>query len=38
MAALYPVVFHPIFKDRVWGGRTLASLYAKTLPPDVQRG
>jgi mannose-6-phosphate isomerase len=30
---LYPLVFHPIFKDRVWGGRSLERLYAKPLPP-----
>src|ERR1041385_1846984 len=30
---LYPLVFHPIFKERVWGGRKLETLYAKTLPP-----
>jgi mannose-6-phosphate isomerase len=31
---LYPLTFDPIFKERIWGGRTLASLYGKTLPPD----
>src|SRR5580704_9579778 len=30
---LYPLTFHPIFKDRVWGGRNLERLYQKTLPP-----
>ena len=29
---LYPFVFHPIFKDRVWGGRELERLYAKKIP------
>ena len=29
---LYPLTFHPIFKDRVWGGRELERLYQKTLP------
>ncbi len=29
---LYPFVFQPLFKERVWGGRNLASLYGKPLP------
>ena len=29
---LYPFIFQPIFKERVWGGRELERLYAKTLP------
>ena len=29
---LYPFVFEPIFKDRIWGGRELARLFAKKLP------
>jgi mannose-6-phosphate isomerase len=29
---LYPLVFEPIFKDRVWGGRKLADLFGKALP------
>ena len=29
---LYPLVFHPIFKERVWGGRELERLFAKNLP------
>jgi mannose-6-phosphate isomerase len=29
---LYPLTFQPIFKERVWGGRRLADLYAKPLP------
>jgi len=35
---LYPLTFHPIFKERVWGGRRLAELYGKALPPDVPIG
>src|SRR5213082_692910 len=31
---LYPFLFHPILKERVWGGRKLASLYGKHLPAD----
>jgi len=30
---LYPFVFHPIFKQRVWGGRKIETLYRKCLPP-----
>jgi mannose-6-phosphate isomerase len=30
---LYPFIFHPIFKERVWGGRELEKLYGKKLPP-----
>lgn len=29
---LYPLTFQPLFKERVWGGRTLERLYGKTLP------
>ncbi len=30
---LYPLVFEPIFKERVWGGRKLEKLYGKGIPP-----
>ncbi|MGH7952811.1 MAG: type I phosphomannose isomerase catalytic subunit [Limisphaerales bacterium] len=30
---LYPFIFQPIFKERVWGGRELEKLYGKKLPP-----
>jgi mannose-6-phosphate isomerase len=30
---LYPLVFRPIFKERVWGGRELEKLFNKKLPP-----
>ena len=36
--ALYPTVFQPIFKERVWGGRTLERLYGKRLPAGVPIG
>ncbi len=29
---LYPLVFQPIFKDRIWGGRELERLYGKIIP------
>lgn len=32
MPALYPLTFKPIFKERVWGGRSLERLYRKPLP------
>jgi mannose-6-phosphate isomerase len=35
---LYPLTFHPIFKERVWGGRNLARLYGKHLPPGATIG
>jgi mannose-6-phosphate isomerase len=35
---LYPLTFHPILKERVWGGRTLESAYAKPLPPGLRIG
>jgi mannose-6-phosphate isomerase len=31
---LYPLTFHPIFKERVWGGRNLERLFGKALPPE----
>lgn len=33
----YPLLFHPILKPRVWGGRLLESL-GKTLPPNEKIG
>jgi mannose-6-phosphate isomerase len=30
---LYPLTFQPIFKERIWGGRSLAGFAGKTLPP-----
>lgn len=37
-AALYPLTFQPIFKERIWGGRKLDQLYHKPLPPAVLIG
>ncbi|MDX1388224.1 MAG: type I phosphomannose isomerase catalytic subunit [Acidobacteriota bacterium] len=37
MSKLYPLVFEPILKEKVWGGRRLAG-YGKTLPPGVNVG
>ena len=36
--SLYPLTFHPIFKERVWGGRGLEKLYHKQLPAGVPIG
>src|SRR5207253_5531378 len=38
MSSLYPLVFRPLFKQRVWGGRTLETFYHKNLPPKVPIG
>ena len=38
MTPLYPLVFHPLFKERVWGGRMLETLYHKQLPAEVLIG
>ena len=35
---LYPFTFEPRFKERIWGGRRLAEMYAKALPPDAVIG
>jgi len=35
---LYPLTFHPIFKERVWGGREMERLYGKPLPAGTPIG
>jgi mannose-6-phosphate isomerase len=35
---LYPIIFQPIFKDRVWGGRELDLLYGKKIPASAPIG
>jgi mannose-6-phosphate isomerase len=35
---IQPLVFEPIFMERIWGGRRLESLYGKRLPPGVRIG
>jgi mannose-6-phosphate isomerase len=35
---LYPLTFHPIFKERIWGGRELEKLYGKKLSPGKAIG
>ena len=29
---LYPLLFQPVFKERIWGGRELERLFAKKIP------
>ncbi len=31
---VYPLIFEPIFKPKIWGGRKLETLLGKRLPPD----
>jgi mannose-6-phosphate isomerase len=38
MLKLYPLTFEPIFKERIWGGRNLETLYGKPLPPGQRVG
>jgi mannose-6-phosphate isomerase len=38
MPELYPLSFEPIFKERIWGGRNLLTLYGKPLPPHLRVG
>jgi mannose-6-phosphate isomerase len=35
---LYPFVFQPIFKGRIWGGRELERLYGKNIPAGQPTG
>jgi mannose-6-phosphate isomerase len=35
---LYPFAFHPIFKERVWGGRELEKLFGKKIPTGKRIG
>jgi len=35
---LYPLVFHPLFKERVWGGRQLETLFGKKIPSGKSIG
>jgi len=40
MGGYYPsaLTFEPLFQERIWGGRRLADLYGKKLPPSVAIG
>lgn len=35
---LYPLVFQPIFKERIWGGREIEKLFGKKLPSNKPIG
>lgn len=35
---LHPLIFEPIFKPKIWGGRRLESRLSKRLPPEVAVG
>ena len=35
---LYPLIFQPVFKERVWGGRELERLFGKKLPTGAVIG
>ena len=37
-STLYPLVFQPELKDKVWGGRRLGDVLGKAMPPDVPIG
>ena len=33
-----PLIFEPIFQERIWGGRRLESVFGKKLPPEKRIG
>ena len=33
-----PLIFKPIYKERVWGGQKLASLLGRTIPQNIPIG
>lgn len=35
---LYPLLFEPIYKERIWGGRRLEEMYGRRLPSSVPIG
>ncbi len=38
MNELYPLKFKPYFKEFIWGGRRLETVFHKDLPPDKSIG
>ena len=35
---VYPLKFHPLFKEKVWGGRNMARVFGERLPPGQSIG
>ena len=35
---LYPLKFKPIFKERIWGGRKIETVFGKKLPAEGKIG
>src|SRR3954468_23073686 len=33
-----PLTFHPLFMERIWGGRRLETIFGKPLPPEKPIG
>jgi len=34
----YPLTFQPIYKEKIWGGRSLAEMFGRELPPGAKIG
>ena len=32
---IYPLIFEPVLKDYIWGGRNLERLFGRSLPPGI---
>ena len=32
---LYPLTFHPVYKEKIWGGRRLEKLFDRRLPEGL---
>ncbi len=32
---IYPLTFEPVFRDYIWGGRNLETLFGRRLPPGI---
>lgn len=35
MTQFYPLLFEPVLKDYIWGGRNLERVFGRNLPPDT---
>ena len=35
MRLIYPLTFEPVFRDYIWGGRALATMLGRALPPGT---